>query len=256
MDITNYKSNLTNLNNEDTFFSNDFLKIKKLSENIFTFQVLDSSYREKIYDILKEHFSFLKESNLQFLDYKIERNDGKVERNNYSFQIQCDSMITLEEFLERKLKRLSYNDSLQLLIQIGSLVSNLNNNVFLGLPYLHINMISVIDDQFFFIHDFSELVEINKSNGFMEITKPLKKNIFFSRELSSIKTLPAYIPSNSLLFSLGTLVIYCLTNNKDIYLRSPKSYASIIDSIENTKLYYALLRCLNYDYRKRTLLIV
>ncbi len=120
-------------------------------------------------------------------------------------------------------------------------------------------MFYIIDDTHFFISNFNELHNIEKSTSTstststsnIEIKKPYKPSLFFSREFLSLKSLPNKLPSNMWLFSLAVCVVFCLTNNENVYMRSIPSYMKILESIEYTKLYYALLRCLELENQKR-----
>ena len=92
-------------------------------------------------------------------------------------------------------------------------------------------------------------------NGQLEITSPLKKDKFFSPEMKSIQSLPAYISVHSAYYSLGSLISYLLTD-KFPPTDSCEAYKNHLSDIEDSKLYWALLRCLQVNPVNRYLLFI
>lgn len=181
-----------------------------------------------------------------------------------TINIKCDSIQTLTQYLSTKNNLVSYNEALCMFLDIGNFCKNLENERFV-FPFFSISDFIVINNNRFIISDFKELQNIeedisrsdySEKQSMIRITKPYKHTRFFSREFHTVKSLPSYLPSNMWLFSLAVCVIFSLTNEENIYMRSIPSYMKIIDNIENTKLYYALLRCLENDSRKRIFLYV
>jgi hypothetical protein len=95
-----------------------------------------------------------------------------------------------------------------------------------------------------------------------KILKPFdKKHIFISPELKNINSFPIQIHINSQLYSLAILTCYCGEWNKN-----QKKYENIeqnidffkeyLSNISNTKLYWALLRCLEPNPQQRIYLYI
>ena len=115
-------------------------------------------------------------------------------------------------------------------------------------------------DIYFLYLNTSEFLPIK--DKITKITKPIsKKNLFFSPELKKLKSFPKEIHMNSQLYSLALLVCYCGEWNKN-----KKSFKNIkleidtfreyLSNIENTKLYWSLLRCLQYNPSERIYLYI
>ena len=116
------------------------------------------------------------------------------------------------------------------------------------------------NDIFFLYLNTSNFLPIK--DKFTKIIKPFdKKNLFISPELKSITSFPINIHINSQLYSLALLTCYCGEWNKN-----PQKYKNInkditflknyLSNIDNTKLYWSLLRCLNEDYIERIYLYI
>jgi len=123
------------------------------------------------------------------------------------------------EMLDDFLKRhkhLSYNDCLALLYDIGNQIQSLE--MFnVGIPFLKLSDILVVD----------------------------------SKNLTGI---PSTVNWKSAYYSLASLVVYCLTHEH--ILGSKISPGEILDKLYATKLYWALMRCLESEPRDRYYLII
>lgn len=194
----------------------------------------------------------------------------RIEHFKSYIEFQGTFLQSLPQYLQERKGRLSYTECMFLLSSVGNQLASLERKGVV-IPYLDPANILVVGNvegenesslhneklnvRFFYMN-FEELHEINEDDGSIRIETPYKKMLHFSPELHSIDTLPSVISSKSWIFSLATIVIYCLTGETKVYIRSLPSYMKIMDMIENTKLYYALIRCLEHDPRKRILLIV
>lgn len=214
-------------------------------------------------DLINALFSGFDVENKQLVQHKTTHSKSYME-------FQSTFLYTLPQYLQLRKGRLSYTECLFLLSSIGNQLAVLERNG-LVIPYLDPQNILVVgllegenesslhNEKFnvrFFYMDFQHLHEINIDDSSIRIITPYKKMLHFSPELHSINTLPSSISSKSWIFSLATIVIFSLTGETKLYIRSLPSYMKIIDAIENTKLYYALQRCLEHDPRKRILMIV
>tara|TARA_B100001093_G_scaffold258481_1_gene247178 strand:+ start:2035 stop:2718 length:684 start_codon:yes stop_codon:yes gene_type:complete len=85
-----------------------------------------------------------------------------------------------------------------------------------------------------------------------------KNNIFLSPELKKIKSLPASVSIKSSYYSLALLIGYCLNVNilNNINEKKIDDFNNDLLLINDTKLYFALLRCLCKDPKDRFFLFI
>jgi hypothetical protein len=165
---------------------------------------------------------------------------------NYSIKI-TSSIETLVNFHERNLKLLSYLNVLNMMLQIGEQIKNMEeNNV--TVPYIDINNIIVIDENKYILLD-SELIEIRENK--IQIVKPYKKGFLFSDELHNIVSLPSSMYSNNWIYSLGLTAIYLLTGETKLQDKDRRHYEILIENIIYTKLYFMIMRCLEKNHSER-----
>ena len=104
----------------------------------------------------------------------------------------------------------------------------------------------------------------NNLDNRTQICYPFSPTDFFvSPELLKITELPSYVHYKTAYFSMACLIIYALLNNTDFYTeylqhrQSDKIIAALHPhSINETKLYWLLSRCLLEDPERRTILLI
>lgn len=152
--------------------------------------------------------------------------------------------------------------------QIIKMIYDLSKQI----AYLEINMMSfygynlddiiVINDNTFFISNTKYLAKINAKDYNIYFYKPIDKPYFSSPELNELTKLPAKIDYRANYYSLGALILFCLTN---VYIFSEltnegeedeEEIKSILEPINYTKPYWFLKRCFLKDYKKRILLFI
>jgi hypothetical protein len=245
---------------------NDFFNVYKLDETIlepthtqthtytyvFDFNPESAVYTNEIFRTYT-YITFFNDIATYFQQI-LGKTNVTIKQPENKIQIQCKTITSLKTHLSKETihNKLSYNVCLNLFLEIGKLCKLLEEKGFV-FPFFTLDMFYIIDDTHFFISDYNELHTIEKTSTstFIEIKKPYKPSLFFSREFLSLKSLPSKLPSNMWMFSLAVCVVFCLTNNENVYMRSIPSYMKILESIEYTKLYYALLRCLELEHQKR-----
>ena len=174
----------------------------------------------------------------------------ETENNMKEYTVRADKMEMLDDFLKRH-KHLSYNDCLALLYDIGNQIQSLEMfNI--GIPFLKLSDILVVDSKHFFIVNTARILPI--SNKTLTINTPYKRTAFFSPELQNLTGIPSAVNWKSAYYSLASLVVYCLTHEH--ILGSKISPGEILDKLYATKLYWALLRCLKSKPRDRYYLII
>ncbi len=173
----------------------------------------------------------------------------KVERN-VAFQIQAEEIIRLDELLKKE-KNISYLMSTSLFLDIGEQINILKN---MGLGYLTINPEDIV-----FIKSAENnicMLFLNIENPFivkgdiLEISKPYKKTYYFSPQIKLITQIPTNINyTQNIFYSLSMVVSNCFKSIKSDY--NFEDYKKHLDCILETKLYWALLRCLNDEPEDR-----
>lgn len=166
------------------------------------------------------------------------------------FTIKADSIITLKELLKKHKNKMPYELCMELLYNIGNQIQTLER-FYLGIPYVDLDDIVVIDEKTFLFLNSDKLIDIKSQQ--LEIVQPIKKSMFFSPELQEIKKIPAEISYKSSFYSLGSLIVFCYYN-KELDMNTEIDIQ--IRSLYTSKLYWSLLRLLEKDTSKRHYLII
>jgi hypothetical protein len=149
---------------------------------------------------------------------------------------------------------LEYNDVVSMMYCLNEQNLFLINNYNCGLFYLNTNDIIVINSSLFVYTNLGVIRNMNSIKEFI-LNSPFSirnEDSFFSPELLKLVTLPALINSNCFYYSLGILGIYCLCK-KRIAFENISDIKDILKPIYQTKLYWAILRCLGEN---RSLLLI
>jgi hypothetical protein len=170
-------------------------------------------------------------------------NINEMERK---FTIKAESIKPMKLFLKERKNKISYEDGMQFLFDIGNQIQTLERFL-LGIPFIEIDDIVVIDNKHFFYLDDSKILDINRTT--IEIDEPYKISPFFSPEFKNIKGLPEEISYKSSYYSLGSLIVFCIFNEYFVDM-------DILKPIYTTKLYWALERMLQDDPKDRFYLII
>ena len=164
--------------------------------------------------------------------------------------IKADKMTMLSDLIKHK-KTLDYIDCLALLTDVGNQIQSLE--MFnMGIPFLKPSDILVVDNKHYFIINTSRILSV--SNKKLTINTPYKRTRFFTPELQDLTGIPAQISWKSGYYSLASLVLTCLTG--EFLLGNKSSAGEILDKLYATKLYWALMRCLETEPKDRYYLII
>ena len=180
---------------------------------------------------------------------KVVKIDAKSE-DTQEITIKAERMELLSDLIKRN-KTMDYTDCLVLLKDIGNQIQSLE--MFnMGIPFLKPSDILVVDSRYYFIINTSRILMV--SNKTLTINTPYKRSSFFTPELQELTGIPAKISWKSAYYSLASLVLTCLTG--EFLLGNKSSAGEILDKLYATKLYWALMRCLETEPKDRYYLII
>ena len=190
------------------------------------------------------------------------------EKKGKSFTIKANKIERLTDLLKRK-ETLSYRHLSELFLNIGKQLEGLEKDNYCNL-FLKMDDIVRVEveektqkggsggDIFFLYLNTQDFTPIK--DKLTKILKPFNKNEkFISPEMKQVNTFPTEIHLNSQYYSLSLLVCFCGEWGKKKYVKinySLNYFREYLSNIDNTKLYWALLRCLKNNPRDRVYLYI
>lgn len=155
----------------------------------------------------------------------------------------------LREFLSQRREKLQYNEGMKLALCLGLQLFYLEKYAH-TFPWFNINHVLVIDQSSFLYIDIQYLMPID-SNGRIWFTTPFSlKQPHIAPEIKQLISLPSYVTSTAVYYSLGSLITFCLVETDDA------TYTQLLESIQHTKLYWFILRCIDSKPNARKLLFI
>ncbi len=193
--------------------------------------------------------------------YKIDYDEGKYkhfwkfvkelvgEKNNI---FEAYSVISLKELLKEKKNKLSYHHLSLFFKQVGNQYINLEKDGF-GKIFIDLDDIVIINkneekkESVFLCLGLEDIFKIEKNAITVDFPyKKSRESRFFSPELKNGKKFPIKIKKESCIYSLCAVIVCCLKSNFDL-----DNIKEELSSIDETKLYYALNRCLEEQAHNR-----
>ena len=213
--------------------------------------------KEKKYKLIIEDYN----SHKTFWKHNIKKIDiieKKEETNKLVIVFTAEEIITLKMLLKNKKNKLGYKQSESLFIFFQNLIKNLEKDDFSNL-LINLNDIMVINPRMaipdFFYMNTKYLLPVKQNK--IEITSPfLKNNHFLSPEMLNLKEIPSYINKKSIYYSIGVLISYVINNTIFKGKYTEEDIIDNLDTIYQTKLYYAVTRCFNENPEDRFLLYI
>lgn len=218
-------------------------KIQKVSNNKYKF-VFENG----------EKFNHFYKKTWRFLDIK--------NRNQTNFTFTAENVMPLNKFLKSNNNVLTYSQAKWLFLDISKQYEGLEKDGY-GNLYIDIKDIVCIflkdiegrngENTFYLYLNSNTFFEKKSSN--LEITKPLKKNKYFSPEMFTVRTFPSLIPYTTCYYSLALLIVDILSTIDNIELTKP-NFQTALKEYNGSKLYYSLMRCLEDDPNNRYFLFI
>ena len=173
---------------------------------------------------------------------------------------KAKNVVSLKDLIKNK-NFLNYNQLSYLFLFLKNQILFLKKNN-IGILFFNIDDIVYIENNknmYFLFLNSNNLFEVNENE--MLVTSSFEKknqNNFLSPELLTVNSIPFNINYKCSFFSLASLIAFCI-NGKRIDIFNPinwnmDDFKLILQPIEDTKLYWALLRCKEINPNDRYLL--
>ena len=181
-----------------------------------------------------------------------------VSKEDKSDTVVIDIAINMVESYPQLLSRhentLSYEICENLLKDIGSQCIMMENN---GIVYADLEVSNIISinngNRFIYLDD--NTFEKNSKTTFI-LNKFVERTNFSSPELLKVSKLPSQVYSKSWIFCLSAIVFFSLTKEIGVQRLREEEIKSKLESIQDTKLYFCLLRMLQQNHHMRAFLFV
>ena len=192
---------------------------------------------------------------LERLQVDQEKDANYIPEQEYSIKLNTYSVKTFENYLEQHNYRIEYDTVLKILQEYANIIQyleRLNKSVVLyGLD----DLIVIDDESFVFINNENIFSHHSKNPKRIDISVPLEITKFSSPELQQQESLPFTLDYRSGLFSLASILTYCLFA-ETLLDKDDKQVKILLEPIVNTKLYWFILRCAERNIKKRVCLFV
>lgn len=173
---------------------------------------------------------------------------------NNKISFSAKNVQSLEDFLETR-KSLSYTECLSLLYNLEEQNDFLIKNESYSIFCIELRDVLVIDDSKFIFINSKKLASLDSDRN-ISFFSPFerKRKGFCSPEILALIKLPASVDINTFYFSLGALIVFCISNI--IVSESNVNPVEHLILIRGTKLYWTILRLLHIEPKKRRFLYV
>ena len=200
---------------------------------------------------------------MSFLDLLIDSMNQFIhcekEKKQYSYNIKFPDYCKIYRLTD--LLPLSYNDCLILIHYIYLQQSFLERNGFGFFKILLEDVIMIessVDNGLMFAYtNSSHIKKINEKEEIIFMTPFQNNKGFIAPEILEIKTIPSRVSFKCFYYSLGLLILHCISTKEDDKIINDKIMDDkIMDNLKGTKLYWIIQRLIVSDPLKRILLLV
>ena len=165
----------------------------------------------------------------------------------------ANSVCTFSSYIKNhNIHGITYEQALSLATTLGTQIfyMELQDRTFTFLDTKHI---VVIDNQYFLYLGTQHMVEVERDNTFLLTTPfPMHKCSYLAPECYNINNLPSALHKHSLYYNLAAVIVQCLFPDKNLR----EFHKDFLLPIEETKLYWFLLRCLEREPQNRRCLLI
>uniref|UniRef100_A0A6C0JHG4 Protein kinase domain-containing protein n=1 Tax=viral metagenome TaxID=1070528 RepID=A0A6C0JHG4_9ZZZZ len=184
-----------------------------------------------------------------------QNNSSNTSNTSKSILFKALSIETFERFIEKQknkngTNKLTYNVLLNIIYSLSKQISYLLNKESKCFYKLDISNILVIDEQKFVYLSYEHLKDVKENK--IHIYSPISKTSgYISPELQVAKSIPILVSYKTIFYSLGLLILHNISEDETDINELNK-----LHTINGTKLFYFLKRCLVEESDKRFLLYV
>ena len=172
-------------------------------------------------------------------------------QSNNQLKFLASKVCTLEKYLSEH-NTFAMDLCLPLLFNLEAQNNFLLENESCCIFCIHLKDILVLDDSIFVFVNPSYVKSLD-CNGILSFKSPFSRTGFCSPEILALKQIPASVSKKTFYYSLGALLIYCITKC-NFYTGGVD--LECLNSIRKTKLYWTILRLVCVDPLKRRFLYV
>jgi len=165
-----------------------------------------------------------------------------------SISFKASSVKSLKKFMNKK-ENINYENTLKLIVSLSKQLQYLITTECECFYEYNIENIIVIDNDNFIYLSNDDLLKLSETNKVI-FNKPFSRNGFISPELFKINSIPSELNYKTIYYSLGALIVYFLFDKN---INNP-NLNEILKSIEGTKLFGLLNRCLFEEADERSII--
>jgi hypothetical protein len=231
-----------------SIYQNNHIEIQKTKKQ-FTLVVKDTPINNEVKHFWSKTFDL------------ININKKNINKNT-NILFTAHSIETLPSLLKSKNYKLSYRHAKILFINFLLQLTSLEKEGFCIIS-LDLNDFIIInkdedryDAKIIFIN-LNKVHKLNTDHFFLKKPSDVSKllsSTFNSPEIESIKDIPVKIHKNTIYYSIGKLITYCI--NRENELTDEETFRLSLDSIFESKLYYGIMRCIKNNPIERYYLYI
>ena len=213
-----------------------------------------NKYQLTINDIKARHFW---NTTINIIDFK-----EKKTNKNMTITFEAHSIETLPSLLKSKSNKLSTRHVINLFKCFLKQINSLEKDN-LGINNLDLNDFIIVNKDetrfnanIIFINS-SKFIDLKKNFFLLKTPSEINNAIkgkFISPELKNNKNIPFKLHKSTIYYSIGQLLTYCI-NNENL-LDEKKDFELSLESIYDSKIYYAIMRCVEINPRERYYLYI
>lgn len=174
----------------------------------------------------------------------------KCKIQNNRLQLLVKKVETLENYLSKH-KKLSTDLGLPLLFNLENQNQFLQSNESCCIFCISIKDVLVLDDSIFIFINSNHVKPID-CNGILSFYSPFSRREFCSPEILELQQIPCSVTKKTFYYSLGALLIFCITGNNP----GAQDCLEHLNSIKKSKLYWTISRLVCLEPSKRSFLYV
>ena len=192
---------------------------------------------------------------LERLNIDQERDSVYNPEQSYSININTYSVTSFDKFLENNNYRLEYDIVLKILQEYSNIIMYLEK-MKKTIVLFSLEDLVVIDETTFLFINNENIFNLRESNEKMvDISIPLEMTKFISPELQKQESLPFSLDYRSGFFSLASILTYCLFA-ETLIDKDQNQVEKLLQPINNTKLFWFIIRCGERNIKERVCLFV